>query len=209
MKSLSLNHSLKKHARAADRLMLGIIWALFLLSMALSPLHDTWQWAFVIGLPVALGVSALIMLRGARRTTSLVVAAALMVMTALHIHQAAGANEAHFGIFVLLAFLLCYRDWLTVVTAALVIALHHLSFNFLQELGYGVMCLTESGIGRVLVHAAPDDHVDFDRSESRCDGGVDSGEDVGYREVRVIHCPKYGVVEGVEADGDAAESGLA
>ena len=153
MQAVTQNNSLKEHARTADRLMLGIIWALFLLSLALSPMHNTWHLAFAIGLPVALGVSALIMLRGARRTTSLVVAASLMVMNALHIHQAAGMNETHFGIFVLLAFLLCYRDWLTVVVAAAVIAVHHLSFNYLQELGYGVLCLTETGIGRVLVHA--------------------------------------------------------
>jgi len=77
-----------------------------------------------------------------------------MVFSALHIHQAAGINELHFGIFVLLAFLLCYRDWFVIVVAAAVIAVHHLLFNYLQELGYGVRCLAEPGFGRVVVHAA-------------------------------------------------------
>src|SRR5688572_9525695 len=63
-------------------------------------------------------------------------------------------TELHFGIFVLLAFLLCYRDWTVSMVAAAVIAAHHLSFNYLQEWGYGVLCFTEPGLGKVLAHAA-------------------------------------------------------
>ena len=149
----TLYTALQHHARAADRLMLWILWGLFGLGLALSSLHDTLQWALLIGLPTAGLPTALIVLRGGRRSTAMVVAAALMVFSALHIHQAAGMNEVHFGIFVLLAFLLCYRDALVVVAAAGVIALHHLSFNYLQELGYGVLCMSQPGIGRVLIHA--------------------------------------------------------
>ena len=148
-----LDATLQQHARSADRLMLSILWGLFAIALALSPLHGTFYWALLIGLPTAGVPTALILLRGGRRSTAIVVAAALMVFSALHIHQAAGMNEVHFGIFVLLAFLLCYRDWLVVAAAAGVIALHHLSFNYLQELGYGVLCMSEPGIGRVLIHA--------------------------------------------------------
>jgi methyl-accepting chemotaxis protein len=74
-------------------------------------------------------------------------------MCALHIHQGGGRDELHFGLFVALAFLLCYRDWSVIVVAAGVTALHHLSFNYLQEAGYGVRCLVAPGIGLVLVHA--------------------------------------------------------
>jgi methyl-accepting chemotaxis protein len=154
MQSMNLDASLQQHVRAADRLMVGIVWALFAFSLALSPLHDTLRWALLIGLPVAVLTTALLLLRGGRRSTSMAAAASLMVMTALQIHQASGMLEVHFGVFVLLAFLLCYRDWAVIVTAAAVIAVHHLLFNYLQELGYGVLCLTETGVGRVLVHAA-------------------------------------------------------
>ena len=150
----TIDTALQQYARSADRLMLGIVWVLFAVSLALSPLHGTWRWALLIGLPIAGLTTAMLLLHGGRRSTSMVVAAALMVMCALHIHQAAGITEAHFGIFVLLAFLLCYRDWAVVVIAAAVIAVHHLSFNYLQELGYGVLCLTDTGIVRVLIHAA-------------------------------------------------------
>lgn len=144
----------RTHYRQADRLMLFIIWGLFLMSLGLSDMYDTMKWALIAGLPAALVPTAMIMMAGGTRLTASVVAVSLMVFSALHIHQAAGMNELHFGIFVLLAFLLCYRDWVVVVVGATVIALHHLSFNYLQELGYGVRCMTEPGFGRVLVHAA-------------------------------------------------------
>lgn len=54
----------------------------------------------------------------------------------------------------LLAFLLCYRDWLVVVIGAATIALHHVSFNFLQEASYGPICFTEPGIGVLVTHAS-------------------------------------------------------
>jgi methyl-accepting chemotaxis protein len=145
---------LKLNYRRADRLMLVILWALFALGLALSGRHDTLGWAVAAGLPLALVPTALALLAGGERITRIAVAVALMAFCALHIHQAAGQTELHFGIFVLLAFLLCYRDWTVIVVAAATIALHHLSFNYLQEQGFGPRCLVEPGIGMVLVHAA-------------------------------------------------------
>jgi methyl-accepting chemotaxis protein len=145
---------MKKHFRQADRLMLAILWGLFIMALGLSGLHDTLRWALWIGIPAAALPTALIVYHGGTRLTASVVAVALMVFSALHIHQGDGVNELHFGVFVLLAFLLCYRDWVVIVIAAVVIAVHHLSFSYLQELGYGVRCLTEPGLARVLVHAA-------------------------------------------------------
>jgi methyl-accepting chemotaxis protein len=133
--------------------MLWVLWALFGMSLALSGMNDTLTWALVVGLPAAALPSVIVMLAGGSRLARMCVAAALMVFCALHIHQADGRNELHFGIFVLLAFLLCYRDWTVIVAAAGVIALHHLSFSYLQELGYGVRCMSEPGFGMVLVHA--------------------------------------------------------
>ena len=139
--------------RHSDRLMLGVVWLLFLISLALAPLYDTLRWSIIVGLPTAALMTAMVVVLPGAHATRLAMGVALMVMSALHIHQAAGVTEAHFGIFVLLAFLLCYRDYGVILTAAAVIAVHHLSFNHLQELGYGVRCLTETGIGIVLIHA--------------------------------------------------------
>jgi len=142
------------HYKQADRLMLFILWSLFFVSLGLAGMHDTLAWALIVGLPAALVPTALIVRAGGTRLTASAVAVALMVFAGLHIHQASGMTELHFSIFVLLAFLLCYRDWTVIVVAATTIALHHVTFNYLEELGYGVRCMAEPGFGRVLIHAA-------------------------------------------------------
>jgi len=77
-----------------------------------------------------------------------------MMMVALVIHAARGRAEAHFAVFAFLACTLVYRHWLPVVAAAAAIAVHHLSFNFFQQWGWGPICFTEPSLGRVLEHAA-------------------------------------------------------
>jgi methyl-accepting chemotaxis protein len=138
----------------ADRLMLAVLWCLAVLSFALAPWHDTWVWALSIAIPAAVIPSFMAYALPGSLVTRMTVAAMLMVFCALNIHQSYGMIELHFGIFVCLAFLLCYRDWRPIVFGALVTALHHLSFNYFQELGYGVMCFTKTGLGIVFAHAA-------------------------------------------------------
>ncbi|SFC52833.1 methyl-accepting chemotaxis protein [Massilia yuzhufengensis] len=154
MENQSVDGVLKASYLQADRIMCGILWGLFAMALALSGMHDTLQWALLVGLPAALVPTLAVLAQGGSRMSRMMVAVAMMVFCALHIHQAAGRAELHFGIFVLLAFLLYYRDWTVIVAAAVTIAVHHLSFNYLQELGFGVRCLSEAGLAAVLVHAA-------------------------------------------------------
>lgn len=145
---------LKKNYQQADRLMLGVLWTLFMMGLALSPLHDTLKWAIGFGLPTSLLATVCVWLHSGSRLTRYLISSVVMGLIALNIHQAAGMSELHFGIFVALAFLLCYRDWTVILIAAAVVAAHHLSFNLLQEWGYGVRCLVEPGFSRVVVHAS-------------------------------------------------------
>ncbi|SEB17223.1 methyl-accepting chemotaxis protein [Variovorax sp. YR216] len=138
----------------ADRLMLVVIWALFAMSLALAAVNATLPWALLIGLPVALGCTALALLSPGSLATRVVIAATMVVFCALHIQQMKGMTELHFGLFVMLAFLLSYRDWRPIVIAAALIAVHHLVFNYLQSWGWGVVCFTEPGLKIVLAHAA-------------------------------------------------------
>lgn len=140
--------------RRTDRAMLPLLWLLFLVGLAMAPQYGRWSAAIVVGLLAAGMPSLLILWRPGHLATRLVVACALMVLAALHIHLLSGQAEIHFGIFVLLSLLLAYRDWRVILCAAVVIALHHLSFNFLQQWGYGAICFTEPGLGMVLLHAA-------------------------------------------------------
>ena len=146
--------TVRQQRARADKLTLGIVWGLVVLSLSLAPWHDTWTWALMISVPMALLVTAVAIIAPGALVTRLCIATAFMLFCALNIHQAGGMIELHFGIFVLLAFLLCYRDWRPIVLGAAVAAVHHLTFNYLQQLGFGVMCFTHTGLAIVAAHAS-------------------------------------------------------
>ena len=144
---------LEQHYRKADRIMLVVLWLMFVYSLGLALWHDTWGQALLVGGGTAVVVSVLNHLIGGQRLFRCVMGAAFMVMVALHINQAGGMLEMHFGIFVLLAFLVYYRDWLPIVVAATVIAIHHLSFFALQSQGFDVAVLTSGSWPIIFLHA--------------------------------------------------------
>ena len=75
-----------------------------------------------------------------------------MVIRPAHQPESGGVLLMHFGIFVLLAFLVYYRDWLPIVLAAGLIAAHHLAFFALQQQGVGVRG-APGQLGVILLHA--------------------------------------------------------
>ena len=150
---MTQNTNLLKLRKTGDRINMLIVWFLAALSLGLSQIYSTWWEAVYIGLSTAGLVTFLVLILPGNALTRSVIGAAFMVMSALHIHQAHGMIEMHFGIFVLLAFLLYYRDWFVILIAAGVIAVHHLTFNFMQEAGFPVYVLTTTGIEIVLIHA--------------------------------------------------------
>ncbi|MDE1178980.1 methyl-accepting chemotaxis protein [Paraburkholderia sp.] len=138
----------------ADRLMILVVWGLVAISCLLAVRTDTWPAVFWVALPVALIGSALAHWATGTLVTRLFLAASLMTLAALQIHQAHGLTELHFGIFALMSFLLAYRDWRPIVCAAVVIAVHHFTFNYLQLGGFDVYCFTQPSLPMVLLHAA-------------------------------------------------------
>ncbi|MEZ5730524.1 MAG: methyl-accepting chemotaxis protein [Burkholderiaceae bacterium] len=137
-----------------DRAYALVAWGLMLMSLALANWYSTWGVALGFGLPLAIAPSITAWRAPGSLLAKLVVATSFMGFCALHIHQAMGMIEFHFGIFVLLAFLAAYRDWRPIVLAATVIAVHHVLFNYLQIGGYAVYCFTQPGLGIVALHAA-------------------------------------------------------
>ena len=141
--------------RQGDRVMLGILWLLFLISLALAGWHGTWAVALVVGGLAAIIPTATVLVSPGHLVSRLIIATAFMVFSGLHIHQAHGMIEFHFSIFVLLAVLLYYRDWRPIVLAAAVIAVHHLWFNELQGRGYPIYVFDHGhSVAIVLLHAA-------------------------------------------------------
>lgn len=145
--------SLVSFYRRADRVMLVVLWVCLVFSFGLGWVYGTWLQALLVGGGTVLTMQLLQMLLGGRRLFRCAMGAAFMVMAALHINQARGLVEMHFGIFVLLAVLIYYRDWLPIVVAAVVIAVHHLSFYYLQSTGTGVFITREGGWGVIFLHA--------------------------------------------------------
>jgi methyl-accepting chemotaxis protein len=74
---------------------------------------------------------------------------------AIQIQVSHGLIEMHFGVFLILAFLLAYRDWRPIVFATLLIAVHHFACNYLQSL-YQNIWIFRNGpdFGVVMLHAA-------------------------------------------------------
>ncbi|KEZ74657.1 chemotaxis protein, partial [Pseudomonas syringae pv. syringae FF5] len=93
------------HYRKADRIMLGLIWLLFIYALGLAFWFDTFTQAVVVGGGTAVVLTGLYRAIGGTRLMRCCFGVGLMVMTALHINQAHGQVEIHFGIFVLLAVL--------------------------------------------------------------------------------------------------------
>lgn len=146
--------SLEAHYRKADRAMLAVLWVCQLYALALASWYGTWGQALWVGGGTLLVMHGLHALIGGQRVFRCAIGAAFMIMAALHINQSQGTIEMHFSIFVLLAFLIYYRDWLPIVVAALVIAVHHLAFFYLQSSGSGVWLAANASWGLVWVHAA-------------------------------------------------------
>jgi methyl-accepting chemotaxis protein len=144
---------MQDHYAKAHKLFIPTLWLLLALSLGLAPWYGTWQPALLAGVPAALLPSLLAWKAPQALASRMAVGIACMWFCALHIHQAMGMIELHFGIFVLLALLVVYQDWRVIVAAAAFVALHHLLFNFLQQAGFGTMCLSRPSLPVIIVHA--------------------------------------------------------
>lgn len=112
--------------------------------------------AFIFGIPIA-AVPLMLSFQDPYSSLSRhAMAIGVQLLTALHIHQSFGLIEVHFEIFVLLAFLSCFRDWKVVATGTAVVAVHHISFFFLQAGGAPLFIFEEGHVSFsiLLMHAA-------------------------------------------------------
>ncbi|MGV8920910.1 MAG: methyl-accepting chemotaxis protein [Pseudomonas sp.] len=142
------------HYRKADRIMLGLLWLMLLYAFGLGFWYSTLIQALLVGGSTCLSLTLLYRVLGGTRLMRCLIAVGLMLMAALHINQSEGVIETHFGIFVLLAVLTFYRDWLPIVVAAGTIAVHHLLFHQLQHQGFPVFVMEHhGGWGMIFVHA--------------------------------------------------------
>jgi methyl-accepting chemotaxis protein len=137
-----------------DKAMLMAIAVIFAASLGYGVANDGLLLAAGVG-SALLAVAGVAALLGRGATMSQVALPALgMAMVGLLIHTGRGHTETHFAVFAFLACTIVYRHWLPVVAGAATIAVHHLSFNYFQQWGWGPICFTEPGLGKVIEHAS-------------------------------------------------------
>src|SRR5690606_2184774 len=140
--------------RQADRIMLAVVWAMAAFAVGLSFWKGTFALALIVAGGTVLSLSVLRTLIGGTRCYRCLIGVGFMMLAALHIQQSHGTIEMHFGIFVLLAVLLYYRDWAPIIVAASVIAVHHVVFFLLQQSGTSIFLVgADAGWPIVLIHA--------------------------------------------------------
>lgn len=137
-----------------DRVVLAGMAALYLGAMIYGGLNDNLLLALLLG-GVFMAVGLACAAASKAGTLSQIGLPVLgMALVGLMIHVGRGHAETHFGVFAFLAVLVVYRRSLPIIMGAAAIAVHHLSFNYFQEWGWGPICFTEPGLGRVIEHAA-------------------------------------------------------
>jgi methyl-accepting chemotaxis protein len=116
----------------ANRAFFAIIISQFFFGLLIAYNYGGWTEAIVIGFLVACLPLILLLTRPEQFSTHIVVAIAVQLAVALHIHLAQGLIEIHFEIFALMAFLIIYRSWQVILASVLVVAVHHIVFFIMQ-----------------------------------------------------------------------------
>jgi len=138
-----------------SKLFTALFIILFLESIAIAFVYNSFIEAIVIGLPTTLIVLWLIKIAPEATLTKHTAAIAAMIYAALHIHQLNGLIEVHFEIFILMAILVIFRDWRVFISAIIVIAVHHFSFYFMQSSDMPVYIFDQDRLQftTVIIHA--------------------------------------------------------
>lgn len=124
-------------------------------TIALSFVYGTYLEVLFVGLPATLVPWWLMKSAPDALLTRHACAISAMIFAALHIHQMNGLIEVHFEIFILMAVLVIFRDWKIFISAVTVIAVHHLSFYFMQVNGANVYLFDPDRLmfSAVVIHA--------------------------------------------------------
>jgi methyl-accepting chemotaxis protein len=136
-----------------DRIVLIAIAAVWVGAFAYAAVNGALGLVAAVGL-VLLAFGGFVAMRSRSGAGSqIVLPFAGMAMVALLIHAARGHAEAHFAVFAFLAVMIVYRRALPILVGAGTIAVHHLTFNYFQQWGWGPMCFTEPSLMIVIEHA--------------------------------------------------------
>lgn len=140
---------------SAYRIMPAVNILLLLVALSLALASNSWLAVIAVGLPTAFIPLILYKILGDHVLSRVSYGISFMFFAALLIHETGGMLEMHFAIFVLLAVLIAFRDYIVIIAAAVTIAVHHLLFMYLQMQSAGVYLVPEESLslGIILLHA--------------------------------------------------------
>ena len=130
---IDFNKELQEDYKKADKFMLIIIFIHWLFVSTLSAyMYSTYLIGVLFG-GLLFAVSLLTYkLFSGTLIMRIIVGLILLTFTIISIQQNLGRIEMHFHVFIALAFLTIYKDFIPVIVSALFIAVHHLIFTYLQ-----------------------------------------------------------------------------
>ena len=118
-----------------NRIYRGVLAFQFALTLVIGYFTDSMMMGMLVGaLIIALPLILFSIDKHAVYTRHVAVIAT-QLFAALHIQQSMGATFMHFEIFAVMAVTTVYRDWKVVASSVVVVALHHVSFYFIQSGG--------------------------------------------------------------------------
>jgi len=129
-----IDDHLKEDNLRSDRFMLYLIiihWVTATFITALT--YDTYLFGFTAGGTLFFLALAFYLRYQGTRTFRIVAAFSLITFSAIFIQQHLGRIEFHFHVFVALAFLTVYKDYIPLLAGALFTTVHHFLFNYLQS----------------------------------------------------------------------------
>ena len=138
----------------ADLLMLVLVCLSSLLAFPIGAMYSSTDMAWRVA-PVIILISVIVY--STQRGTAISRYALPLMLCAsivLHIQASLGTTEYHFGVFVVLALVMVYRRISVLLACAAFFAVHHVLFDRLQAMGYGIYCTTDANLPRMALHAA-------------------------------------------------------
>src|SRR5476651_2001130 len=127
----------------SDRLMNYFLLGYFIVGLVLAMFYDTWLIAFGVG---GLSLIAYYSAKIALPDSSLyqyVLSAVFGIFMAQFIYQMHGLFEMHFFAFIGSALLITYQKWKLQIPILIVVALHHATLGYLQDIGFTKVYFTQ------------------------------------------------------------------
>lgn len=127
----------------ADKVVEGLLLAMFLFGIFTAFFYDTWLVAFAVGGLCLIAYYATKKMLPESDLYQYVLSGITAIFAAQFIYQMHGMAEMHFWVFISSTILIIYQNWRLQIPLILLVVLHHGSFAYLQFAGYKEIYFTQ------------------------------------------------------------------